>query len=353
MRGFWAKEIANKTCLRLLSAMLVPLVLLMALGRLPVPVGAAELHEEERSLTETVRLGFYDFSESIDISRFQVKPEKLTEIFSFVIKNDPYLFFVDARLSYSYRPEGHVLCLKPRYVMSREETEAAWDYCRDEVRRLASLAGGGALEKALFLHDLVCRRFDYDETLENDNIYAFLRTGKGTCQAYTLLYMALLGEVGIGSVFAASDTIAHIWNLVLLDGQWYHADLTWDDAASKEGEKISHRHFLLSDRAAEARGHRDWYAPLPIRCESEQYVDCDLVRLLHKEQPAGDADHDGMVTLADLLLLRKAYGKRGTAQELPYCCACTDPDRDGRLTEADLVLLRRKLLQLELTDDEK
>ena len=43
---------------------------------------------------------------------------------------------------------------------------------------------------------------------------------------------------GLGKGNAAWDS--HAWNLVQLDGKWYHVDVTWDEAGG-------HLYFLKSD----------------------------------------------------------------------------------------------------------
>ena len=235
------------------------LLALLLVGAVTVRGGAED--DGEGSPYEVVRAGFYSFSESIDISSFGIMPEELSGFLGGIIKDDPYLFFVNTQMSYSYKVGGGVLALKPTYVFSGEETFVAWDECRVRVREIAAEAKRylSHYKKAEFIHDYICLNFDYDETLENETIYDFLKSGKGTCQAYTQLYTAVLRECGIESHFVASDTIEHIWNYVKIDGEWYHADLTWDDSAAVNGG-VSHRHFLCSDKAAASRGHRDWYS---------------------------------------------------------------------------------------------
>jgi hypothetical protein len=208
-------------------------------------------------------------------------------------------------------------------------------YCQRRIDGMVLGACGSEGEKALYLHDLICRDFSYDETLGNDDLYSFLLNGSGTCQAYTALYTALLRRVGIEVHFAAGDAISHIWNLVKLDGEWYHVDVTWDD--SSDGT-ISHRHFLLSDSAARERGHRDWYTVGELVCDSEKYRKGDLESLLHGAFVRGDADHDGRVSLADLLLIRREDWEM-------ICKRCLDMNDDGCLDDADAALLRMKILE--------
>ena len=296
-------------------------------------------NKDDISSTEVVRAGFYSFSDSIDISSFGIKPEELSGFLAGIIKDDPYLFFVSGQMSYSYKSGGDVIALKPTYIFEGEEAFWVWDECRSRVREIATEAKQylSQYRKAEFLHDYICANFEYDETLENDSIYSFLKSGKGTCQAYTQLYMAVLRECGIESHFVASDTIEHMWNCVKIDGEWYHADLTWDDSAASGGG-VSRRHFLCSDKTATSRGHRDWYSVVDVVCNSERFADGS-----YQEQEGalcGDVDLDGRLTLYDLLILRRRLEAKGDAVPL----GVGDIDGDGAVTLGDIERLRKKVL---------
>lgn len=294
---------------------------------------------DDRTAQEIITAGFYGFEENIDVSSCALTPNELLRAFLCVIKDDPYLFFVSRNLRYSYKTNGCVLCITPQYTMTGEDYERAITYCRERVKAMAALAEHfeNDVEKALFLHDFICERFEYDSDLKNDDIYDFLITGKGTCEAYMLLYTAVLRECGIEAHFAASDSLTHIWNIVRVDGEWYHVDLTWDDSAS--AETVSHRHFLLSDAEAIEKGHKEWYLPIDVACSSEKYVDFD--GLLGDRVILGDINHDGEISLLDLLILR---GWQAQNVSSDFCNFCADIDLDGTADDDDVELLRRKLL---------
>ena len=298
------------------------------------------LTEDARSVYDVLRDGFYRFSESIDISGFGISPNELSAVLATVLKDDPYLFFVEGQMSYSFIPGGNVLAVKPKYALSGKDAFAAWDLCRERVRSLALSAQNFSsdLEKALYLHDIICLSYEYDSTLESDTMYSFFVSGKGTCQSYTHAYMAALREVGIESHYVASDTIEHIWNYIKLDGEWYHVDLTWDDSAAENGE-VSRRHFLCSDKVATERGHKNWYSSVDVSCTSERFAEFDFDALVGETHLPLDADHDGRVGLSDLLLVRY-YMECGAAE---ICFMCADTDGDGKLSRRDVDVIRKKL----------
>ena len=299
-------------------------------------------NNSESDAKDVLRDGFYRFSESIDISGFSIMPEELAEVLASVLKDDPYLFFVNGQMSYSYVPGGKVLTVKPQYLLSGEEAFNAWELCRIYIRDLAREAQkySGQMEKALFLHDKICLTYEYDETLESDTMYSLFVSGKGTCQSYTHVYMAALRECGIESHYVASDTIEHVWNYVRVDGEWYHTDLTWDDSAATLSG-VSRRHFLCSDNMAKERGHIDWYSSVKVTCQSERFSDVNFDKVSDTDHLSGDVDHNGKISLSDLLYIRRYVD--GYATNMP-CAVCADLDGNGIMGEEDAEDIRKKLL---------
>lgn len=291
----------------------------------------------QKDVSEIIREGFYTFRDTVDISEYGVSPWDLGAIFSHILKDDPYLFFVDRNLSYSFVTGGNVLCIKPRYYFSGVEAFHAWSICRDYVRDVARQAveKESELERVLFVHNYICENFSYDESLLGDDLYKMITSGKGTCQGYTDLYSAILRECGIESHFVASDTVAHIWNYVKVDGEWYHSDVTWDDL--EDGYR--HRHFLLSDSVANERGHVDWYSVIYPMCDSNLYDGADIEEILHGEYSVGDIDHNGKFELMDVLLMRKRLEKNC---DIKICEKCADITGNGEIDNADLDIIREK-----------
>jgi hypothetical protein len=308
-------------------------------------IGIDGTHSAQNAI-DKMRQGFYDFSESIDILEYGIHKDELRAIFASATKNDPYLFFVGNTLSYYCRSDGIVVSVKPSYNMERDEAERAVKYCRGKVNQIAQFAkrGENELERALLAHDHLCLTFQYDLTLQNDNIYDFFRSGRGTCQGYAWAYMAVLRELEIDARYVASDTVNHIWTLVKIDGEWYHSDVTWDDPPSGEGgDGVSRRHFLCSDQKAQKQGHRDWYSQDGTKCLSAEYDETDFAPLVHT-RVWGDADHSYSLTLCDLIIMRKMLDGR-TDSHIYTCISCAETDGDRALTRADVEKLRRRLLE--------
>lgn len=320
-----------KKFLRIVSAFLTVIIAFSLIIAFCPTVAAEELDRD--IAVEKMTRGFYNFESKIDMSGCGVTPQNIGELFIYALKNDPYLFFVDTKLSYLYSKSSGKMEIYPKYNMSAEDAASALIFCKSEIKRLAAMVDNRMTdaEKALYIHDLICAEYSYDLSYKFTDMLGFLSTKTGTCQGYAWTYMAVMRELGVESCYVASDSLNHIWNMVRIDGEWYHCDLTWDDNA----ENISdHRHFLNSDKKAASQGHKDWYSAYDAACPSEKFDGADLSPLTHKLY-SGDADHSDVTELYDLLLMRRSGD---------ICGMCADLNADGVDDERDLEILRATLL---------
>lgn len=49
-------------------------------------------------------------------------------------------------------------------------------------------------------------------------------------------------------ISGASKGIGHAWNLVRLNGRWYHLDVTWDDPIPDQAGRLRYDYYLLPDK---------------------------------------------------------------------------------------------------------
>ncbi len=292
---------------------------------------------------EHIISSLYEMSDSINIEEFNIQKSQLLPLFTEILKNDPYLFFVGTSAGYRASADGRILSLYPSYTMTAVEYETAREFCERQISQVLTLTEDieSEADVALMLHDYLCLNFSYDESLECDNMYLFFKEGRGTCQGYTYAYMAMLRAAGLECTFAASDSMAHIWNLVKIDGEWYHVDVTWDDYpeifASCEYDS-----FLKSDTAIKNTAHIDWYSPNDLLCVSEKYAEEDFDFSLLKFCGTGDVNCDGELDVLDLVLCK--LPKEKIPANTCFLNISADIDGDSRLTNTDFALIRQRIL---------
>ena len=81
--------------------------------------------------------------------------------------------------------------------------------------------------KAKAIHNYIVNNVEYDTSLSRFTAYEALYDGKAVCQGYTLLAYKMLNDAGVPTRIISSAQMKHSWNLVKIDGQWLHMDITW------------------------------------------------------------------------------------------------------------------------------
>lgn len=102
-------------------------------------------------------------------------------------------------------------------------------------------------DKIKVFHDFVINNTVYDEanTLNSYTAYNLITTGKSICGGYSDIMAIYLDRLGIINYKITSEN--HIWNLINLDGVWYHLDATWDDPIASDGKQyLIHNFFMIS-----------------------------------------------------------------------------------------------------------
>lgn len=223
----------------------------------------------DRDLEEIICAGLRARSEKIDISAFHLTVAEMENAMAQVQYAHPEFFYVASR--YAYLSTGGVVReIQPGYLYGAEET--AEKQARYEAT-IAEIAAGADpswsdFDKALYLHDYFVRNYTYDYTYTIRDAATFFEKKTGVCQAYMLAMIAAGNAVGLEVLPVTSSEMLHAWNLVRVDGEWYHVDITWDDSAVNPAV-TSYQYFLQSDNGLAAvdagteNPHRKWNAPQP------------------------------------------------------------------------------------------
>ena len=142
-------------------------------------------------------------------------------------------------------------CTAVQYASKKADMVSAADEILSGIEGNDSLSD---LEKALLIHDRLAVRCEYNvETLQTGEIIDDDYTAYGAlvrhitmCEGYSKAYCYLLNRVGIGSYLVDSVSLGHMWNVVYIDGEKYHVDVTWDDPVPNKQGQVKHTYFLRS-----------------------------------------------------------------------------------------------------------
>lgn len=125
-------------------------------------------------------------------------------------------------------------------------------------------------EKAFLAYQWLCEHVVYDskynsnlsidennKQLDPDDFTAYgaLVKGVAVCSGYANAYQYIMqGRLGIPCDVVVNTT--HAWNMIYVDGQYYHVDSTWGDSIYL---KDFTKYFLLTDKEIrQIRSHKKW-----------------------------------------------------------------------------------------------
>lgn len=168
------------------------------------------------------------------------------------LESDPYTKYVVERYNYSWEgtKNGIVnITLKVTY----RENAAQSNYVNKraaEILKQILVAGMNEHEKVKAIHDYVVQNMKYDTHMKKYTAYEAVYSGEAVCQGYALLTYRLLEQAGMKNLIVEgmAGGQRHAWNLVQINGAWYHLDTTWDDPIGSLPDDISYKYYLLNDQ---------------------------------------------------------------------------------------------------------
>ncbi len=143
--------------------------------------------------------------------------------------------------------EGKVISFLPAYTMNAATKTAEQKKFNDAVNGILSGINKNMTQFEIerTIHDRLILSCTYENSDHAHDAYGALVTKQAVCEGYARAFEHLCRSVGIQTLFVSGMSYNpnsgqqenHAWNIVMIDGQYYHTDPTWDDAGEpKEGE---------------------------------------------------------------------------------------------------------------------
>jgi transglutaminase-like putative cysteine protease len=230
--------------------------------------GAGSPADPERpagtGLEEYIVGSLEDMEPAIDVSDYGIDTDEMGDIYLGIVSRHPELFYVENETEWTYYEGGEVMEVIPAYSGSkmtvarqRERFDAAFEEALEEIG-----AGRDSADTVALVNDWICLNTRYDTSYTDATAYNALVDGSGVCDAYSKLFALFMEHYGIKWRILMSEPMDHSWNQVLIDGQWLHVDVTWNDPVPDERGRALRDYLLMTDdeitQADEP--HYDWTA---------------------------------------------------------------------------------------------
>lgn len=292
-----------------------------------------------------IREGVAERKENIDISSFGLKKSEANiDYLADYVYLEPSLLGSVTRFSYSSSSSTSVVrTIIPTYSFDKAEYEKRFVACEDRIDKIiADLKDNDEitdLERVLLVHDRIATfcSYDYDNLkagtvpAESYTAYGTLGLGVSVCQGYALSFDWILTKLGIESYYTVSNALNHAWNRVVLDGEQYHIDITFDDPVYDVTGRVEHDDCIVSTAELHETHVADDYSAVPtdtryddaywVNSRAEiQLIDNTLYFISYDKSEICRVNSDGSIdVLYSLKNYSREYGYVGCIIRLESC----------------------------------
>lgn len=324
------------------------------LGEPDIEGATAAIINGLRSMEKRINLGAYNISttDAIDLT---------AEISDFRGDNPYYIFSIWATLD----DDNTILVVgyqyTPKELAEKLEKEVEEQAVVDAAIASCVTDGMSDYEIAKALHDYLALNNEYDMRYYSGGMprisytaYGALVNRTSVCAGYALAYERLMDQVGIPCEYVTGMTTNgyHAWNIIQIDGEWYHVDVAWDDPTPDREGYVRYKYFLKSDKAM-SRDHVSWEAS--HTCTSTKYDNATILSPEDEQEAIEKAEEEAReeaVTVEILTYCKQAMSgfPYATEEALRAAETLTADDwrsyiyfPDGKYTEEELGTARTKL----------
>ena len=199
---------------------------------------------------------FKNYESSVDVSDIGItRDEAYNGGINTVINSHPEIIGI-AGTSYYYSPSTNIVTkIVITYTSNAREEQQKLDAAINELNSRVDISGMTDEEIVLAYHEYLTSTvaYAYAAYLQGSlggaheyDMYGALVNHSSVCQGYAETMFYLLKKAGLSCAIASSQNINHAWNIVKVNGKWYHVDATWDDPVWDMPGRSNHDYFLVS-----------------------------------------------------------------------------------------------------------
>ena len=217
------------------------------------------LSDTEKTLYDAVFAAISDFTTEISVANYNVGVETVHKTVRHIHCDHPEIFWFNYGHSIYYDKMTNIVeKISFRYCMTKEERDARCEKIEAETSRfLAEINDDMSdYDVALKVYENIIKLVDYDtiglEKQKNEevtpetpddlrSVYGVFVNKKAVCAGYSKAMQYLAQLCGIECIYVTSKT--HAWNIIKLEGDYYHLDVTWGDGSNTRKEQSNPEHI--------------------------------------------------------------------------------------------------------------
>ena len=229
------------------------------------------MNKQQQAAYHNILTGVKNLSDEFQIPA--LPGEELANVFFQMRLDHPEVFWTTG-FRYRYYKDSSNLIFVPEYLFDKNKIREHQKAMTARVEKLARPAAKmSELEKEKYVHDFICENVRYDKLKKaySHEIIGPLGQGVGVCEGIAKTVKVLLDVLGVWNMIALCGNnpekgipYRHTWNIVKVNGTYYHLDATFDNSLRKnhEDSEIRYDYFNLDDQQI-FRDHEPLIAPAP------------------------------------------------------------------------------------------
>ena len=175
------------------------------------------------------------------------------------------------------------------YANLRKMTTDQWEETKGAIEKFKQeyiKEGMSDLEKEIMIIEWLVGncRYEIGENWSRSTAYSCIVLGKAQCSGYADAFLQTAKLCGLDVRYVYSET--HAWNLVKLDGDWYHVDVTWEDPVGQNEYgfgNLRNTYINLTDDQIRTVGSHDTWELTSISASGTKYGPAVVAECLAKE----------------------------------------------------------------------
>ena len=214
-----------------------------------------QLSPEEKTAYKAIKAGTTSFEKKVIIPKLSESSVERT--FLAVLYDNPLIYYV-VREKYNWLVYNDHIEFNIEYTCSQKDIKKFNDIIAEKMKTAIELCRGKtSYEKELLIHDWLCNNVSYNKTPPHKkyihNVVGALVYGECVCDGFSAAFKTLMNALRIECMIVSGTAITekdgdeegHAWNIINIDGKYYHTDVTFDRL--NHNEFCSRSYLNLSD----------------------------------------------------------------------------------------------------------
>ena len=214
----------------------------------------SKMDKEEQAVYFSLEEGIRNVKQKFYVPRLE--GNKIFDIHFLMRLDNPDIFY-SSGIKYRFFEDSTQVEIAAEFLFDKKKLKAHQQAMNSRIEKIARPAMGlKDDEKLKYVHDFICNSVKYDKLKKqySHEIIGPLGQGVGVCEGISKTVKVLCDRLGIWCTIAVSEAnpdkgikYRHAWNIVRIDGKYYHMDATFDNSLGKGGD-IRYDYFMLSDK---------------------------------------------------------------------------------------------------------